>query len=199
MNSTSKPNTDEENIVFPSEKLGIEEEFLPGSGTFVENHEVKVSVFGKKNIEREKYRATVYSLPRGSVVPKYRQVVIGEVIKVSKSSVKMNIRYINNRVIEPAYSAIMHISDASRDFIKDIDKSFSAGDIIRASIVDAKTIPLQLSTKKNDEGVIYTRCDICGEEVTKIKRDLLQCSNCEHTQSRKTAIDFGKLKILIED
>ena len=111
----------------------------------------------------------------------------------------MNIRYINNRVIEPAYSAIMHISDASRDFIKDIDSSFSAGDIVRASIIDAKTIPLQVSSKQNEEGVIFTTCDVCGENVTKIKRDLLQCSNCEHTQTRKTAIDFGKLKILIED
>jgi exosome complex RNA-binding protein Csl4 len=90
----------------------------------------------------------------------------------------------------------MHISDASRDYIKNLDDYYAAGDIIRASIIDAKTYPLQLECKRNDLGVIYTTCIKCGSHVTKIKKNLLKCDECGWKQSRATTIDYGNVSFM---
>lgn len=182
--------------IFPSEKLSVEEELKPGEGTHIDNHEVRSSVFGYPQYNRDRYRVSVKSVNNRRVKPKRYDDVIGNVIMVSKSSVKININYLNSRPVIPSISAIMHISDASRNYIQDIDEAYASGDIVKATIIDSRSIPLQLECKKNDTGVIYSTCDLCGEEVSKIKRDSLQCIVCSHKQSRKTAINYGNVTLI---
>lgn len=182
----------EKKLVFPSAKIGIEEEFLPSFGTHIDNHEVKASVFGEVYIDKQSYRAKVYALPKGSRVPRRYDTVIGVVIKAGRSVARFDVIFINGEKVEPAYSAIMHISDASRDYTRSFDNFYASGDLVRATIIDAKSIPMQLECKKNDSGVVYTLCEKCGEPAEKIKRNTLQCVSCEWKQTRNTAIDYGR-------
>ena len=92
----------------------------------------------------------------------------------------------------------MHISDASSDYIDDLDDYYAAGDIIRAKVIDAKTYPIQLEAKSNDHGVIATTCKICGESVTKLKKNLIKCNECGFEQTRATSIDFGSSNFIPE-
>ncbi|MHA2172676.1 MAG: exosome complex RNA-binding protein Csl4 [Candidatus Kariarchaeaceae archaeon] len=195
MSDNQKNLKDEKKIVFPSNKLGVEEEFLASVGAYIENHEVRSAVFGEQFIDKKNYRARVFSLPKGSIPPRRYDTVIAEVIRVLRSSVRLKVGFLNGKPLHPAYSAIMHISDASRDYIKDIDDFYTAGDIIRATIIDAKSIPLQLECKKGDSGVIHTTCVKCGESVKKVKRDLLVCNECGWKQTRKTSIDYGNVNL----
>ncbi len=178
-------------VVFPSDIMGNEEQFRPSVGSYKENHEIRSAVFGEQFIDKNKYQAMVFALPKGAVIPRRYDTVIASVFKVSRSSVKLNINYVNNKPVIPSSSAIMHISDASREYINEIDDYYCAGDIIRATVIDSKSYPLQLECKKNDSGVIFTTCVKCGEHVEKIKRNLLKCTSCNWKQSRNTAIDFG--------
>lgn len=185
-------------IIFPAAKLGVEEQYLPSMGTYSENHEIRSAVVGEEFIDTKNYRAKVFSLPKKSVVPRRYDTVIASVVRVNRSSLRLNVNYLNDKMIVPPYSAIMHISDASRDYINVIDDFFTAGDIIRATVIDAKSYPLQLQCKKNDTGVIFTTCVKCGEKVEKIKRGLLKCIECDWKQSRNTAIDYGNFNIPIQ-
>lgn len=182
----------EKKFLFPSDKIGVEEEFLASSGTHVDNHEVKASVFGEEFIDKSNYRAKVISLPSGSKVPRRNDDVIAVVIKAGRSVARFDVIFINGIAVEPAYSAIMHISDASRDYTRSFDNFYSAGDLVRATVIDAKSIPMQLESKKNDSGVVYTLCEQCGEDVEKEKRNSLKCVSCGWKQTRNTAIDYGR-------
>ncbi|MHA2502321.1 MAG: exosome complex RNA-binding protein Csl4 [Candidatus Kariarchaeaceae archaeon] len=197
---TKSSKTDgKKSIIYPSEKIGVEEEFLASkTTTYVENHEVRSAVIGNVFVDRSRYEAKVYPLNRGSTPPSRYDTVIGHVIKVSKSTVRVSIGYVNKKPLNPTPLAIMHISDASRDYIDDLDDFYLAGDIIRAKIIDAKTFPLQLEAKSKDHGVIATTCKFCGKAVKKIKRNMVKCEECGKEQSRMTAIDFGNVNFVPE-
>lgn len=182
----------EKKFLFPSSKIGIEEEFLASKGTYIENHEVRSAVFGEEYIDKKAYRAKVYSLPKGSPVPRRHDTVIAVVIKAGRSVTRFDVIFLNGKETIPHYSAIMHISDASRDFVRSFDSFYASGDVVRATVIDAKSSPIQLDTKKNDSGVVYSLCEKCGEETNKIKRDTLECTACGWKQSRNTAIDYGR-------
>lgn len=188
----------DDKIVFPSEKIAVEEEYLPSGGSYAENGEIKGSVFGKVYINKERYRANVIPFQSRKLKAGRFDTVIGTIIRVSKSSVRLEINYLNKKPTIPSMSAIMHISDASREYVTSLDDLFASGDVIRANVIDAKTIPLQLECKKNNTGVIHSLCEICGDEVKKIKRDLLKCESCDRVQRRKTAFDYGNLAIAVE-
>jgi exosome complex component CSL4 len=181
-------------LIFPSAKIGVEEEFLPSTGTYLDkdSHEVRAAVFGEKYIDKKYYRAKVYSIPSGSKVPRRYDTVVGVVVKAGKNVARFDVIFVNGKRVEPAYSAIMHISDASRDYVRSFDSFYGNGDLVRATVIDAKSIPIQLEAKKNDTGVIYSLCEKCGEETTKIKRNSLKCTSCGWKQTRNTAIDYGR-------
>lgn len=185
----------EKDIVFPSDYIAVEEEFLPAKGTYVENNEIRASLVGEVSVDKKYYKARVYSIVNPKPFPKFRDEVIAQVTIVHNSSLKLNVVYHAGREVSPPYSAIMHISDASREYLKSLEDVYARGDFIRATVNDSKSFPLQLECKKADNGVIYTICDKCGEEVEKIKRNTLKCGSCGWKQNRLTAIDYGKVKL----
>ncbi len=179
-------------LLFPSMKISVEEELLASKGTYVGDHEVRAAVFGEEYIDKKSYRAKVYSLPKGSPIPRRHDTVIGVVTKAGRSVARFDIVFLNGKETIPHYSAIMHISDASRDFVRSFDSFYASGDLVRATVIDAKSLPIQLESKKNDSGVVYSLCEKCGGKTNKIKRDTLKCTVCDWNQTRNTAIDYGR-------
>ena len=192
---TKQKSGKEKDIVFPSEYIAVEEEFLPAKGTYVENNEIRSSLFGEVSVDKKYYKARVYPIVNPKPFPKFRDEVIAQVTIVNRSSLKLNVVYHAGREVTPPYSAIMHISDASREYLKSLEDVYGRGDFIRAVVNDSKSFPLQLECKRAENGVIYTLCDKCGDEVEKVKRNTLKCNTCGWTQNRLTAIDYGKVKL----
>lgn len=186
-----------EKIVFPSDVIAVEEELLPVSKrTFVEDNQVKAAVVGRLFVDKSTYRANVFPFKKGTPVPKKGDIVIGIITKQTSSTLKLDIHYNNKKPVYPAASAIMHISDASSSFMKGFDGSYQLGDVVKATIIDAKTYPVQLECKRPETGVIAATCDVCGENTKKIKRNLVECVECENKQNRQTSIDFGKMNYI---
>lgn len=186
-----------EKYVFPSDKLAIEEEYLPAEGTYLENHEIRAAVFGDPFLDREHYKATVFPKMGKAKVPHVGEIVVGVVQAVRKYSLVMEIHFLGEEEVFPPYTGVLHLANSSRDFVSTMEELYASGDIVRARVVDAKTVPVQLDTKSINLGVIYSLCERCGTVANKTGKDKLQCTQCDHFQKRKTAIDYGK-GILIE-
>lgn len=183
----------EKKVIFPSDKIGIEEEFRLGDGTYLDkDHNIRSALFGEKFIDKKNYRAKVFGKVKRPLIPQLDDKVIGVVNRVSKYSMLIQIHYINGKHVHPAYSAVMHITNLSNDYVEDIDDAYAVGDIIRANVIDAHTIPIQLETKDREEGVIFAWCGECGEASKKIGKNLLQCTSCGKEEKRKTSLDYGK-------
>lgn len=194
-----KQKAKESDIVFPSDKIGVVEQFLPSSGTtHAEDHEIQASVTGRKYIDTQYYKAKVIPFKKGRANPKKGDIIIGHVTLVTNIHVKVTVGYIHKKPINPPISATMHVSDASTDFIDDLNEFYSAGDIIRAKVIDAKTYPIQLEVSDNNHGVLHTTCKICGEDVVKSKKFKLKCIDCNKEQQRNTASDYGNINFTPE-
>ena len=179
-------------LVFPGDKLGVVEEFQPGPYTYEEEGVIKSAVLGVPRFSNKDY--TLQILPRTSTspIPKRGDIVIGQVAHTGSQIATINIFYINGVEVYPTYTAIIHISQVSRGYISSMEDAYKAGDIVRARVVNGKTIPIQIETLESNEGVIFSRCSKCGDFLVKLGKDKLKCNSCQRTERRKTAIDYGR-------
>ncbi len=85
---------------------------------------------------------------------KVGDIVKGQVTGVTKYGVFMS--------FEDDYSGLVHISEVSNKYVKDLKERFMVGDIIRAKIieVDKKKNHLKLSIKEIDPKVKYSKSKI---------------------------------------
>jgi exosome complex RNA-binding protein Csl4 len=72
-------------------------------------------------------------------------------------------------------------------------------DWIRAKVVDASSIPIQIATDESHLGVVRAYCRFCGAQLS-LKGDKLECSNseCHRLSKRKLANDYMNPKTLAE-
>ena len=182
---------DANELVFPGTRLAVAEEFIAGPGTYSTGNFIFSSVYGNVIIDLEKHEISVMPKSTTAAVPKANDIVIGKIVNVSRQMVTVAVVSIKNQEIHPSYTLVIHVSSISRDYLETADEAIRLGDIVRAKILDAKTIPLQGSLIGSQLGVILASCSNCGERTKKIGRNKLKCPNCSLIESRKTAIDYG--------
>lgn len=178
-------------LVLPGTRLAVTEEFIGGSGTYSEKNYVYSAVTGKVIIDLERHEISVLSKPQSASVPKIGDIILGGVVNVSRQMTTVSVSYINNRPVRPSYTMVIHISQLSKEYLETADDAVCLADIVRAKIIDAKTIPLQGSLIGSQLGVVLAPCSQCGSKLEKIGRDKLKCTDCSYIQRRKTTIDYG--------
>src|SRR3972149_11318894 len=67
------------NLVIPGERLGVIEEFIPDSGTYVKDGVIYSKIVGRALMDMLNKRVSVYPLINGAVVPKVGTIVVGQV------------------------------------------------------------------------------------------------------------------------
>ena len=67
------------NVVLPGERLGVIEEFLPNSGTYVKDGVIYSKIIGRALMDLLHKRVSVYPLIAGEVAPKVSGTVVGQV------------------------------------------------------------------------------------------------------------------------
>lgn len=179
----------------PGDKICVIEEALPGEGTYAENGDICATVTGTLFMDRKKRTVSIFPRVRKPLVPKKGDVIIGQAEGVNRHIVSVAVSILNGKKVEPSYSAVMHISQASRSYVESMFDAIKEGDIIRGKIIDAHTIPLQITTKYNELGVIFALCSKCGERLRYFRRGALKCENCSNVESRKVAEDYGRAKL----
>jgi exosome complex component CSL4 len=184
-----------EKNVFPGEKLAVIEEYRDGPGTYQEEGEIRSAEMGMTQFDPERRELVVKKTTPEIRVPKKGMDVIAEVGSVARRDSRIGIFKLDGKHIHPTYSGVVHISDISRDYIKNIDIALKSGDIIKGKLVNVVNRLNQTSLEGREYGVIYAYCSRCGG-LLELKQGKLICPDCGRVERRKTAKSYGKEELV---
>ncbi|MFH1329017.1 MAG: exosome complex RNA-binding protein Csl4 [Candidatus Bathyarchaeota archaeon] len=179
-------------FVTPGVKLGVIEEFNSGTGTYVENGSIYAQKTGQASIDMVNKRIGVRSVVRTPILPEKGQIVVGEVLQTQDKVATIRLLKLNETSISRPFSAILHVSFTSKQYITSTHDAFGAGDIIVAKVIGDVNQPYQLTTAERDLGVIHAYCSKCGGVLDLHGRQLV-CSICGSRERRKISENYGKI------
>ena len=178
-------------LVVPGERLGVIEEFIPDSGTYVKDGVIYSKIVGRALLDLLNKRVSVYPLVNGELVPKVSSTVVGQIGNAQSDNVLVRIFKIENKRLSGEFSGILHISDVSDRYIDSMNDVCKPGDIVRAKVISGKNRIFHLSTNDKNLGIVYAFCSRCGN-LLEPQRYELRCPKCGNTENRKIAPDYGK-------
>ncbi|MCW4010866.1 MAG: exosome complex RNA-binding protein Csl4 [Candidatus Bathyarchaeota archaeon] len=193
---TLKPEERSGALVIPGERLGVIEEFIPDSGTYVRDGVIYSKIIGRALMDMLNRRVSVYPLTEGAVVPKIGATVVGQVGNAQSDNVLVRIFQVGNKTkMSGVFGGILHISDVSDRYIDSMSEVCKSGDIIRAKVISEKNQIFHLSTSDNNLGVLHAFCSLCGNLLEQ-RRHEMYCTKCGNVERRKTTFDYGKDEVL---
>jgi exosome complex component CSL4 len=178
-------------LVLPGERLGVIEEFIPDSGTYVKGGVIYSKIVGRALMDLLNKRVSVYPLITGATVPKVSSTVVGQVGNAQSDNVLVRIFKIGPRKLSGVFTGILHISDVQARYVKSMNEVCKPGDILRAKVISEKNQVYHLSTNDKNLGVVYAFCSLCATLLDS-KRYEMRCPKCGNVEKRKTALDYGK-------
>jgi len=178
-------------FVLPGERLGVIEEFIPDTGTYVTDGIIHSKVVGRALLDLLNKRVSVYPLVREARVPKLGSIVLGQVSNVQTQNALVRIFEIDKRQLSGFFTGILHISDVQLRYVESMFGVCKPGDILRARVISEKNMIYHLSTNDKDLGVVYAFCSRCGY-MLELKRHEMHCARCGKIEKRKTALDYGR-------
>lgn len=181
-------------IVAPGDRLGVIEEFTPGTGTYTEQGTIYSEITGRTLMDMLSKKVSVFPLARVLGVPKVGSIVVGQVSGVQSRSATLRIMRVGKRVLSGFFTGILHISDVSPGFVEIMFDVCKAGDAMRARVVSVKNRVFHLSTADKNLGVVYAFCSRCGHMLP-LRGQGMRCTNCGKIERRKVAFDYGKGEI----
>lgn len=183
--------SEKKRIVIPGEEIAKTEEYLPGKGTFEMKGGIYSSFLGYLNLDFEEKVASVDPI-NPLVKLDSGDVVLARVEDVRSSMIITNIMGLEGgkRGVSGETQASIHVSKISEGYTSDVWKEYRIGDIIRAMVVQVKP-SLQLSTDRPNLGALISLCTKCRKPLVKMEKGLF-CENCQRTELRRTAPDYGR-------
>ncbi|MGA3058779.1 MAG: exosome complex RNA-binding protein Csl4 [Candidatus Bathyarchaeia archaeon] len=178
-------------LVVPGERLGVIEEFIPDSGTYVRDGVIYSKIVGRALLDLLNKRVSVYPLVNGELIPKVSSTVVGQIGNAQSDNVLVRILKIENKRLSGEFSGILHISDVSDRYVDSMNDVCRPGDIVRAKVISGKNRIFHLSTNDKNLGIVYAFCSRCGN-LLEPQRYELHCPKCGNTENRKIAPDYGK-------
>jgi exosome complex component CSL4 len=181
-------------LVLPGERLGVIEEFIPDSGTYVRDSVIYSKIVGRALVDLLSKRVSVYPLVSGAPVPKVSTTVIGQVGHAQSDNVLVRIFKLDSKKLSGVFTGVLHVSDVQERYVKSMTEVCKSGDLIRAKVISDKNQVYHLSTNDKNLGVLYAFCSRCAS-LLELKRYEMQCPKCGNVEKRKTALDYGKEEI----
>jgi len=174
----------------PGDRLGVIEEFMPGSGTYVEEGTIHSKTVGYTLLDMLNRKVSVYPLSQAVNVPKVGSVVIGQVSDTQSKTAMIRIFQIGKKMLSGVFSGILYISDASGSYVESMFDVCKTSDIVKAKVISKANRTFHLSTAESDLGVVYAFCSQCGHMLS-LKGQRMQCSKCGRVEKRKVSSDYG--------
>jgi len=178
-------------LVMPGERLGVIEEFIPDSGTFVKDGVIYSKIVGRSLVDLQNRRVSVYPVVEGGVVPKLGSIVLGQIGNAQSDNVLVKIIKVGRKRISGTFGGILHVSDVSDRYIDLISDVCKPGDIVRAKVISEKNQVFHLSTNDKNLGVLHAFCSRDSTLLEQQRYDL-KCPKCGNVERRKIAPDYGK-------
>ena len=192
----SKKSLKDGDIVLTGEYLGVVEEFLPDKqSTFTNEGQIFASKTGMISINNKERKIEISThQEKDRKVVKIGDIVIGSILFLRQYSVGINFCTINKKIhFNSSYFGNIHVSQISDRYVEKINDAFQITDIIRARVIEQNYNEYKLSMARNNLGVIYADCVICGNHLTKIGYNKLKCNRCGNVETRKLANDYGNV------
>ena len=189
--SLKSPEQKSGRLVLPGERLGVIEEFIPDSGTYVKDSVIYSKTVGRALIDILNKRVSVYPLTKSELIPKVSTTIIGQIGNAQSDNVLVRIFKIENKQLSGEFSGILHISDVSDRYVESMNDVCKPGDIVRAKVISAKNRIFHLTTNDKNLGIMYAFCSRCST-LLEPQRYELHCPKCGNTENRKIAPDYGK-------
>ena len=178
-------------FVVPGERLGVIEEFIPDSGTYVENGAIRSENVGHILMDFANKKVSVYPAAHNLNVPIVGSVVVGTARSVQSSVAVIRMIKVGEESISGSFTGMIHVSDVSFRYTENMFDAYKVADLVRAKVISTKNKVFHLSTKGENLGVIYAYCSQCGGFLVRRGRGLA-CETCGYVEDRKTASDYGK-------
>jgi len=174
----------EERFVVPGDEVGVIEEFVPATGTYVRDGFVRAKTVGALKVDALKHEISI-AQAREVPLPRFGDVVYAVVTGLRDSVVYLDVFYneTRNATYAVPFRAILHISEASNERLRSTYEVFGYGDVVRAVVISRKP-PYMLSTRGTELGIVLARCPRCMTPLR--KRGLwLYCPTCRKTHKRR--------------
>ena len=175
----------------PGERLGVIEEFIPDSGTYVKDGVIFSKIIGRSLVDLQNRRVSVYPVIEGAVYPKVGTVVIGQIGNAQSDNVLVKIFRVGKKKLSGNFGGILHVSDVSDRYVDQMSDVCKPGDIVRAKVISEKNKVFHLSTNDRNLGIMYAFCSRDGTLLNQEGYDL-KCPKCGNVERRKIAPDYGK-------
>lgn len=177
-------------LVLPGDAIGVEEEFIPVSGAYVDTGGfIRSMIIGLTSIDVFKKTLVIKKIIDKPIVPKQGDIVEGVISSLSDDIAFIDIYAVNNRYDKSIdFTGVIHVSQASQEFVKSLFDIFRLGDVVRAKVLNNNN-PFQLTTKDPVLGVIVAYCSLCGNVLYR-RDDRLVCSVCGNIENRKISIKY---------
>ena len=171
--------------VLPGDMIGVEEEFIPLSGSYVDEHGyIRSQLVGRVYVDLMKKHVIVRHVKGKPLIPRQGDVVEGIVSSMSDDLAFIGIYAVNDKYLRsPVFTGIIHISQASQEFLSSLYEAFRLGEVVRAKVLN-NNHPFQLTTREPGLGVIVAYCSNCGAVLYR-RNDRLVCKRCGNTEKRK--------------
>jgi exosome complex component CSL4 len=181
-------------LVLPGERLGVIEEFIPDSGTYVKDGVIYSKIIGRALIDLINRRVSVYPLVTGAVTPKVGSIIIGQIGNAQSDNVLVKIFTVGKKQISGTFGGILHVSDVSDRYVDSMSDVCKPGDIVKAKVISEKNQVYHLSTNDKGLGIMYAFCSKDSTLLEPRGYDL-KCPKCGNIEHRKMAPDYGKEEI----
>ena len=177
--------------MLPGDFIGTTEEFRAGTQTYEKTGGVYAAIAGTARVNT--VRRSVSVIPCTDTPPILRKgdVVIGQIVGLRDSLAMVTIagaKGVVDREIPNVGSAVVHVSNVKRGYVKEIAHEFGIFDILKAKIVDLKN--MRLDTSEPEMGVIKALCSNCRTAM--VRHDSkLKCPECGRIETRKLSTGYG--------
>lgn len=177
-------------FVLPGDSIGATEEFRAGAQTYESAGNIYATVTG--TVKTNTKDRTISVIPSTSTPPVLQRgdVVIGQVTGLRDSLVLVTIAGVSgvvDRAIPDVGSAVIHVSNIKKAYVKDISREFGLFDIVKARIGDLKN--MRLDTAEPELGVMKALCSRCRTAMTKNGSKLV-CPECNQVETRKMSTEY---------
>jgi len=181
-------------LVVPGERLGVIEEFIPNSGTYVRDGVIYSKIVGRALVDLLNRNVSVFPAGKEPAVPKVGTVVIGQIGNAQSDNVLVRIIKVGDKRLSGVFGGILHISDVSDRYVESMNDVCKPGDIVRAKVISEKNRVFHLTTNDKNLGILYAFCSRCGTSLEQ-QRYEFHCPKCGNIENRKSAPDYGKENI----
>lgn len=177
-------------LVVPGERVAIIEEFFANANTYVANGDILAKVVGNVVMDYDRRKIAVRSI-KSPPLPRPGETVLATVTRIREINAALDVFFIEDRgtYLIPPVTGTLHVLNISSTYVKSIYDAIGYGDVVRAKVIVSRPIPVILSIKGREYGVVFSRCPHCMEPLRK-RGFTLYCYNCKKSVQKKIAAGY---------